>query len=181
MPNFKDIKAKKAINISKINTIFYYEFIKSFEFKGEKHDFWEMVYVDKGEVIITANENEFVLKQGEVVFHKPNEFHGIRANKIVAPNVFIISFVCKSPAMKFFNNRRMFLHPKIRDVISCIIRESIESFEVVGDTFIQNPLTLKKDAVFGGTAAYNKLPGAAADFNDKKRKQRYHAACSQNR
>lgn len=150
MQEFRGLNLKNTINVSQVITIYYYEFIKSFEYKGEKHNFWEMVYVDKGEVIITANHEKFILKQGEVVFHKPNEFHSIKANKITAPNVFIISFVCKSPAMKFFEGRRMFLHAKLRDIVACIVRESVETFETVGENFIQNPLTYKKDAVFGG-------------------------------
>ena len=68
---------QNIINISKIVTIHYYEFDKNFVFTGEKHDFWEMVYIDKGEMICTADDKRFVLKSGEMTFHNPNEFHNL--------------------------------------------------------------------------------------------------------
>jgi quercetin dioxygenase-like cupin family protein len=94
---------KTIINVSKIVTIHYYEFDKTFDFKGEKHDFWEMVYVDKGQVEVQSEKDTIVLKQGEIIFHKPNEFHAIKAYES-SPNFFVISFVCNSPSMKYFEN-----------------------------------------------------------------------------
>ena len=41
---------QNIFNVTKIVTIHYFEFDKSFVFKGEKHDLWELVYVDKGRV-----------------------------------------------------------------------------------------------------------------------------------
>ena len=54
------------ISINKIVTIHYYEFDKNFSFEGESHNFWEMVYIDSGEVEINARNNRFLLKQGEM-------------------------------------------------------------------------------------------------------------------
>ena len=61
---------KNVINISKIVTVHYYEFDKNFVFDGETHDFWEMVYIDKGRVQVKRDEEELVLSQGEIIFHK---------------------------------------------------------------------------------------------------------------
>ena len=55
------------INVSKIVTIHYYEFDKSFVFNGEKHDFWELVYVDKGQVEICRDNEKIALSQGEIL------------------------------------------------------------------------------------------------------------------
>ena len=44
------------IIINKIISIHYYEFSKTFKYDGESHDFWEMVYVDKGTINITADK-----------------------------------------------------------------------------------------------------------------------------
>ena len=91
--------------IRKIITIFYMEFSKNFSYDGERHDFWEMVYIDKGEMICTADKNRFVLKSGEMTFHKPNEYHNLRADGVIAPNLVVISFRCTSQAMNFFKER----------------------------------------------------------------------------
>ena len=89
--NFTRQSFEKVINVEKIITIFYMELSKSFAYDGERHDFWEMVYIDKGEMICTADKNRFVLKSGEMTFHKPNEFHNLSGNNTVAPNVSIIT------------------------------------------------------------------------------------------
>jgi len=112
---------KHVIRVQSIVTIHYFELSKNFYYPGESHDFWEMVYVDKGEVIITADDKEFVLRQGEAVFHEPNEFHKIAANNVIAPNVFIISFVCKSREMKFFRKKVTVVPTKLRDLIALVI------------------------------------------------------------
>ena len=90
-----------VIHIRKIITIFYMELSKDFHYDGESHNFWEMVYVDAGNVKIRANNKEFHLKQGEIIFHKPNEFHTLKTDMDSAANVFVISFVCSSESMCF--------------------------------------------------------------------------------
>ena len=90
--NFIRYGFDKVINVEKLITVFYMEFSKNFAYDGESHDFWEMVYIDRGEVICTAGKRRFALKGGELTFHKPNEFHALRAGENTAPNVSIITF-----------------------------------------------------------------------------------------
>ena len=47
--NFTRWRFEKIFNVEKIITIFYMELPKTFRYDGESHDFWEMVYIDKGE------------------------------------------------------------------------------------------------------------------------------------
>ena len=72
--NYVKTDIKSIINVSKIVTIHYYEFDKNFVFNGESHNFWEMVYVDKGKVLVSCNGNDVTLSQGDIIFHKPNLF-----------------------------------------------------------------------------------------------------------
>ncbi len=126
--NYIKHKIVNLISINKIVTIHYYELDKDFRFEGESHNFWEMVYVDSGIVEIDANKNSVTLKQGEVIFHKPNEFHTLRANKKNAANVFVISFECSSESIKFFNGRTMMIPSKLKKHISAILEEYNETF-----------------------------------------------------
>lgn len=113
-----------VVDIKEIKSLFYFEFSKDYHNWGEAHDFWEIVYVDKGEIEATAGDKIVNVKWGQAVFHKPNEFHNIIANKTVAPNIFITSFVCNSPAMKFFENKVMEISPKQREIIRALIDDS---------------------------------------------------------
>lgn len=89
---YQGIDFQTSISIGTIYSIHYYEYRTDFTFSGETHDFWEFVYADKGETIITSDQTEFRLKAGELYFHKPNEFHAVRSDGQIAPNLIVISF-----------------------------------------------------------------------------------------
>ena len=50
---------------------------KGFYFDGECHSPWEMVYIVEGEAGITADDNVYMVSAGDIVIHKPMEFHKI--------------------------------------------------------------------------------------------------------
>lgn len=140
---------KKAFTVNEIVTVHYFEYEKDYTFKGEKHDFWEMVYVDKGEIDIDMGEDVFRLEQGNIAFHQPNEYHNLSANGVVAPNIIIVSFVCKSPAMEFFKRRILPLSDIEKGLLATIVREAMRSFSSpLEDTFLKE-LNRRTDAVFG--------------------------------
>ena len=135
--NFTRIPFEKIINVDKIITIFYMELSKSFAYEGEKHDFWEMVYIDKGEMICTADKNRFVLKSGEMTFHKPNEFHNLSGNNTVAPNVSIITFECRSRAMRYFEGKIFKPDAEEKALLSMLFAEGLSCYRLVDP---RNPL-----------------------------------------
>lgn len=146
---YNKITLKEEFNITKIITMHYYEFAKDFVFSGEKHDFWEFLYVDEGEVEVTSENNGFLLHQGELIFHKPNEFHSVWANKKIAPNVVVMCFECNSPSMSIFKNKIYQLGDKERNYLSLIVKEGYNSFlPPLGDPE-KNILKQKDNSIFG--------------------------------
>ncbi|MBQ6980356.1 MAG: helix-turn-helix domain-containing protein [Clostridia bacterium] len=123
-------KLENLINVSKIVTIHYFEFEKNFKTEGESHDFWEFVYVDKESIVCYADGVEIILNKGEILFHKPNEFHILAANGKNPPNVFIVSFVCKSEAMKFFENKKISVAKNNAKYIYNILNEGRKTFDI---------------------------------------------------
>ena len=123
-------KIENLLVIDKIVTIHYFEFDKHFRSAGESHDFWELIYADKESVICTAGEKTIELKEGEILFQKPNEFHTLSANGKNAPDVFIISFECKSEAVNFFADKKLTLDRKLLKYIYSIIDESKKTFDL---------------------------------------------------
>ncbi len=140
---------QSIINVSKIVTIHYYEFDKNFIFEGESHDFWELVYVDKGEIEIRQDENKVLLSQGEIAFHKPNEFHNVKAHDS-APNFFVISFVCQSPAMLYLEKFHTVLDKKLKPFLSSILQEAENTFEIPKNDPLLKKLKKKDSGVIGG-------------------------------
>lgn len=135
--NFTRISFDKIFNVDKIITIFYMELSKNFYYEGEKHDFWEMVYIDKGEMICTADEKRFVLKSGEMTFHKPNEFHNLSGDSNIAPNVSILTFECKSRAMKYFEGKIFQLSSEEKSILSTLFAEGLSCYKLEDE---RNPL-----------------------------------------
>ena len=123
-------KLSNLITVSKIVTIHYFEFDKTFQTVGESHDFWEFVYAEKESLLCSADGQEIILQQGEILFHKPNEFHTLAANGKTAPNVFILSFVCKSESIKFFENKKFSLSPQLAKFIYSILEEGRKTFDI---------------------------------------------------
>ena len=140
---------KNTITVSKIVTVHYYEYGKNFIYEGESHDFWEIVYIDKGQVEIRRDNESLVLSQGEIVFHKPNEFHAIKALNS-SPNFFVVSFVCKSPLMKHLEKYNAVLNRTLHGFISSIIKESEETFVIQKNNHSFQKLVRKDTAPVGG-------------------------------
>ncbi|MBP3435146.1 MAG: helix-turn-helix transcriptional regulator [Clostridia bacterium] len=135
--NYVKMSFESVFNIEKIITIFYMEFSKNFYYEGERHDFWEMVYIDKGEMICTADTKRFILKSGEMTFHKPNEFHNLSGDNSVSPNVSILTFECKSRAMKHFEGKIFRLNAEEKNLLSMLFEEGLSCFRMADSS---NPL-----------------------------------------
>ena len=138
-----------VINVSKIVTIHDYEYDSRFVFAGEQHDFWEMVYVDKGRVRVCHGDEEITLEQEEIIFHAPNEFHSIRAQDS-SPNFFVLSFVCTSPAMQYFEKYHTVLDTSLKAYLSSILKEAQRTYVIKKNDPLQKKLIKKENAAIGG-------------------------------
>ena len=128
MISYQSVFLRPVLKIKEIYTIHYFEYMNDFHYQGESHDFWEFVCVDKGEVEVTADNHTFTLQKGDMIFHKPNEFHSLKANGTIAPNLVVISFACHSKAMHFFEDRRLSITDIDRSLIAQIIAEARNSY-----------------------------------------------------
>ena len=143
---------ENVINIKSIITLFYMELSKNFKYDGERHNFWEMVYIDQGEMHCIADDKSFVLKSGELVFHKPNEFHNLMGDSIHSPNVSIITFECSSQALYKFVGKIFKLNSDEKSMLSLLFEEGLSCYSLEDET---NPLIQKiykkDDAPFGSS------------------------------
>ncbi|WP_141499593.1 AraC family transcriptional regulator [Paenibacillus luteus] len=122
-------RLRTTIEIQKLITLFYFEHNKDYVFNGEKHNFWELLYVDRGEVEVRTDNAIHVLRQGSVIFHKPNEFHSFRAAKGVAPDVIVVTFDCHSPAMRGFEGKQLQVNEEERKMLVLMMNEGKKAFE----------------------------------------------------
>ncbi len=150
-------KIENLLLISKIVTIHYFEFKSGFSSVGESHDFWEMVYADKGEIICERENEEILLREGEVIFHKPDEYHTHKTKESSGASIFIISFVCKSEAVHFFENKKMTLGKDLLKYIYMLIEESRATFDLRDTNHRTKRMPLLANPALGGTQAIKNI------------------------
>lgn len=128
-------------------------FISSFEknldrdyvFTGEMHDFWEMLYVVKGSVCVSADERVYELKTNDIIFHKPMELHKFHAN--CESVIFVMSFTLNGPLVDRFTERTQSLTELqknyLLNVLKLFIKNKVDTediyYEFIG-AFDKNPL-----------------------------------------
>ncbi len=85
-------KNMRLLSITGLYSLFESKKKPEFYFEGECHFPWEMVYVIDGQAGITAGDKIYTLSAGDVIFHKPMEFHKIWSADGTSPRVLICSF-----------------------------------------------------------------------------------------
>lgn len=143
-------KLQNLILVNKVITIHYFEFDKNFRAQEEAHDFWELVYADKEDIICTADDVQIPLAQGEMLFHKPNVRHALFANGKKAPNVCILSFECKSEAMRFFENKKIHPDESTLRFLWGIVEEGKRTFDIPYSSPECKRMHLLKKPTLGG-------------------------------
>ena len=60
-PEYFKYQLVNIINVQKLVTLNLFEVGKNFKYRGETHDFWELIYVDKGELIVETDTETFAV------------------------------------------------------------------------------------------------------------------------
>lgn len=94
----------RVLYVNTVYTAYVRNYDKNFYFSGETHDFWELVYIVKGNATVTKNNKIFRLDAGDIIFHPPMEFHRLWANDSDF-TVLIISFVASGEALDGLNKK----------------------------------------------------------------------------
>lgn len=127
--DFPRIYLQESLSIEALISFHYFEYAKGFVFDGEQHDFWEILYVDKGEVEVRADDVIHTLQQGNMIFHKPEEFHTVHVrHDHKPPNLIVIAFACHAEAMSQLANKVVSLGDRERNILSIITQEGFHAF-----------------------------------------------------
>ncbi len=143
-------KISSVLNISKIVTVHYQKLVKNYTFPKEKHNFWEIIYCDKNSVYVTVENDRRLLKKGEIVFIAPNETHAVECDGVNDPNIFIVSFECKSKTMNYFQGKRFTVPEDLRYLLASIMTEAKSTFVLPDFNPNLDQLVLKTEPSIGG-------------------------------
>lgn len=139
------------IEIQAFNSIYYFEFSKDFTHPMEKHNFWELVYVDNGCINAISSDATCKLHQGQIIFRKPMEMHAHVSDNHVANNMFVVCFTTESSVMDFFKNKTFTLDKTGKTLLSLFMQEAKNALGKIPDDYAnKTPLRFSGD-VFGAT------------------------------
>ncbi len=119
---YKKRQMHRVVSVEQLATIHYLSSIRNFATPPERHDFWELVYVDYGGVELIADGNSFALGPGELFLHVPGQLHAFRTGG--APTaVFIISFSGEAACLYRIGSRPLNAGPDARKLLPLLIGE----------------------------------------------------------
>lgn len=147
--DFQPITLRKVLQINVLYAAHYLELAKNFTEPGGAYDFWEMTYIDKGELLIRVGQEEFTALSGELIFHAPGEFHALKGNGTTAANVLVLSFQCRSKEMERFKGRRLRPNSSQRALLKDVLRECRLSFSSGLDDPYNNTLVRTGEPYLG--------------------------------
>ena len=101
----KEFKIDKNFEITGIYTVFKQRFDSNYFFDGETHDFWECVYVRKGNVCVSGDERVYHMHNGDMIFHKPLELHKYYVETLSGADLFIFSFTMSGELSNYFEKK----------------------------------------------------------------------------
>ena len=147
--DFELKRIDREIEIEGFHSLYYFQFDKNFSHVPEKHDFWEMIYIDSGTIDAITDGLGETITQGQVLFNKPNELHAHISNGKVSNNMLVISFTSHSPAMSFFDHKLFTLDKRQKTLLTLFMNEAkIALGGISGEYENKNPIDFT-NAPFG--------------------------------
>lgn len=140
---------RRPVRVDRVVTVHYFEYSSSYYFEGERHDFWEFLYVDKGSVHVVSDGREQLLKRGSLIFHPPGEFHALRATGDSAPNLVVASFYCDCGELGALIGKVYTAKEAERALIGGIVSEAEQAFSSPLDDPETTALVRKEEPAYG--------------------------------
>ena len=143
-------KLQNLLVVNKIVMLHYANVDKNFSYVEEQHNFWELVFCENENFICKTESGEIVLSESEMYFHKPNEMHSHHADGENSPTIFIVAFDSRSPAMRFFENKKIKVNKSQMRFIYQIVEEAKKTFDIPFFNPDMKKLTLLPRPTLGG-------------------------------
>lgn len=137
------------LNVKKICTVHYQALCRGYISKEEAHDFWELIYSDKDDLFVFIDGEKSILHPREAVLIAPNSSHRVESGD-KEPNIFIVSFECRSECMTFFRNKKVNIPPKRLPLLETMLSEARGTFVIPDFDPDLNKLELLPEPLLGG-------------------------------
>ena len=142
-------KSLNVIDIKELIALEYLDFEGKYKDYVEKHDFWEICYVEKGSVSLDLGGKKIALSGGEIVFVSPDTTHSYYCANGNESKAFVMCFECSSQTLKSLGGMRFVTDDEQRECLLRIISEYQKTF-CIND---EGQMELLPNPGFGGQQA----------------------------
>ena len=124
-------------------SLFEVHYDNGYEFQGESHNFWECLYVLRGEVCVSGDERVYNLTQGAIIFHRPLELHKFIVTGKEGASLFIFSFAAEGPLTASLSRKVFTLSSSQQELLLGLLdfirrKAEIRQGDPLPDTSLQN-------------------------------------------
>jgi AraC-like DNA-binding protein len=156
----------RQIEIGGIYTLFYQEKERGFFFKGEEHDLYELVYVDKGALHNVVNGTDTVLRQGEMMVYSPGLWHMQHADLDTEVSFITVTFELLRGELGTLVNRRIPLDADGTALLRRMLVERDKNDRYSGDLIVCVLQMLLLGILRNGEKAETRLKTPASLLNE---------------
>lgn len=116
--------------IEHINSCFKQKVEDGWSFKGEMHNIWELVYVIEGFVYVSEEGRIYKLTEGNIIFHKPMEFHRIWCENQPFARFMVMTFGADVELFSPLGDKVIKLNVEKQEELEELYKSMHESFDV---------------------------------------------------
>jgi AraC-like DNA-binding protein len=95
----------------------------------EVHDFWELVYIESGDALITSDDEKIPVSAGDLFFHKPGEVHAIESINGSYIRAYFISFSSASEITKLFDRLKITIRHEQKTMLKKLCDEALTLYD----------------------------------------------------
>lgn len=125
---FKLKPFNSPITVERFAYVHFFEFTNRYHTIPDSHDFCELIYVDKGYIVVDSESFSGALSENQLIVHKPGEVHSLHCVEDVYPDVIVIGFECRSPFIEPLSNSPVTLDNEHKKLLSKILNDGMSVY-----------------------------------------------------
>lgn len=113
-----------SFEVKEILAYYYQIRNNNYVFPGEKHNYWELTFIDNGELITNVDGEDYQLKEMDLILYAPGQFHNQTSGGNSSCSYLTIMFEMDIPDSYLISNRVYHAHRDIHTALNNFIKLS---------------------------------------------------------
>lgn len=113
-----------SFEVKEILAYYYQIRNNSYVFQGEKHNYWELTFIDNGELLTNVDGENYQLHEMDLILYAPGQFHTQTSGDSHSCSYLTIMFEMDIPDSYLISNRVYHAHRDIHTALNNFIKTS---------------------------------------------------------